>query len=174
MKIRQATTEDIPRIQCLYRQLDEHHVDLLPEIFQTAEGNAREDSLISQWIMDEDADYLLAVEGGEIVGFVNVRKSSHPQYPMFRPHDHVMIENAVVKRNHRGRGIGRALFEAAMGWAEDRGIRHVQVTVWDENAGARDFYLNQGFRPMTIKMELSREKTPGLLPSTGSRRDKTR
>ncbi len=114
MQIREATTEDIPEIQHLYRQLDEHHVDLLPGIFQTVGGNAREDSLVAQWITDKDADYLLAEEGCEIIGFVSVRKSSHPQYPMFRPHDFVMIDNAVVSKGQRGKGIGKMLFEAAM------------------------------------------------------------
>lgn len=158
MEIRQATAEDIPEIQCLYRQLDEHHVRLLPEVFQLVDGDARPDSLIAQWIEDEDADYLLAQADGAVVGFVNVRKSSHPQYPMFRAHDFALIENAVVDEPHRGKGIGKALFEAAMQWAGDRALKHVQTTVWHENAGAREFYLGQGFRPMTMKMELDVER----------------
>jgi ribosomal protein S18 acetylase RimI-like enzyme len=154
MNIRQAKIEDIPVVQLLYRQLDEHHVRLLPEVFHTVNGEARPDSLIAQWIEDRDADYLLAESDDGVVGFVNVRKSSHPQYPMFRPHDFAMIENAVVDEPHRGKGIGRALFDAAMSWAKDRGIRYVQTTVWHDNAGAREFYLSQGFHPMTMRMEL--------------------
>ena len=50
------------------------------------------------------------------------------------------------------------LLEAAMSWTKTRDIRYVQVTVWDENTRARDFYLDQGFHPMTIKMELDTEK----------------
>ena len=158
MKIRQATNEDIPKIQCLYQQLDEHHVNLLPDIFQSVEGDARPDSLIEQWIANKDADYLIAELGGEIVGFINVQKSSHPKYPGFRPHDFAMIENAVVDKVQRGKGIGRALFQAAVSWANDRDLRYIQVTVWNENSGAREFYLDQGFRPLTIKMELDTEK----------------
>lgn len=158
MKIRRASAEDIPAIQRLYRQLDEHHVRLLPGVFQSVDGDARPDSLIAQWIEDEGADYLLAEADGEVVGFVNVRKSSHPQYPMFRPHDFALIENAVVDEPHRGRGIGKALFGATMRWAKDRGIRYVQTTVWHENVGAREFYLDQGFCPMTVRVELDTEK----------------
>gem|GEM_PF-3724344 len=59
----------------------------------------------------------------------------------------------------RGQGIGRALFDAAMRWATDRGIRHVQTTVWHENAAARMFYAARGSRPMTLRMELDMGKT---------------
>jgi N-acetylglutamate synthase-like GNAT family acetyltransferase len=74
MNIRQAKIEDIPVVQLLYRQLDEHHVRLLPEVFHTVNGEARPDSLIAQWIEDRDADYLLAESDDGVVGFVNVRK----------------------------------------------------------------------------------------------------
>lgn len=40
MRIRQATAEDIPGIQRLYRQLDEYHVRLLPQTFHTVDGDA--------------------------------------------------------------------------------------------------------------------------------------
>jgi ribosomal protein S18 acetylase RimI-like enzyme len=157
MLIRQATTKDIPAIQHLNRQLDEHHVRLLPDIFQSVAGNARPDSLIAEWIGDPDADYLLAEVEGEIVGFVNVRKSSHPDYPVFRPRHFAQIGDAVVDGPKRGKGIGKELFEAATRWARERGVRFLQVTVWHENAGARAFYLEQGFRPMTMRMELDIE-----------------
>ena len=77
---------------------------------------------------------------------------------MFRPREFAMIESAVVDRPHRGKGIGRALLDAAIEWAKEHGARHVQTTVWHENAGARAFYLDQGFRPMTIRLELEREE----------------
>jgi len=142
MNIRQATVADIPSIQRLYRQLDEHHVRLLPRVFHCVDGDARPDACIAQSIEDSNADYLLAEEYGAIVGFVDVRKSSHPQYPMYRPHEFVLIENAVVDSDHRGQGIGRALFEATLQWAEGHGVRHVQTTVWYDNVGAREFYVS--------------------------------
>jgi len=91
---------------------------------------------------------------------------------MFRPHDFAMIENAVVDKPYRGKGIGRALFDAAIEWARDHGLRHVQTTVWHENAGARGFYLNQGFRPMTVRLEL--DTGGGAEPSAARDTDKPR
>ena len=157
MKIRKATAKDIPRIQQLYRQLDEHHVCLLPHVFQNVDGNARPDSLIDQWIEEQDADYLLAEKDDIVVGFVNVRKSAYPKHPMFRAREVVLIENAVVDKPYRGKGIGTALFDAAVTWAKNWGVVQIQTNVWNENAGARDFYLAQGFCPTTMNMELNIE-----------------
>lgn len=73
---------------------------------------------------------------------------------MFREHDFAMIDNAVVDKSHRGKGIGTMLFRATIAWAKDRDLQHVQTTVWHENVEAREFYLDQGFRPITVRLEL--------------------
>ena len=155
--IRKAKVQDIPEIQRLYRQLDEHHTQLLPEIFQPIEGDARGNDVVNKWIVRDDADYLLAELDGQVVGFVTVERSAHPKYPMFRPHKFALIDNAVVDKPYRGKGIGTALFQAVIDWARSHGLRYVQTNVWNENAGAREFYLDQGFRPMTTRLELDTE-----------------
>jgi len=50
------------------------------------------------------------------------------------------------------------LFAAAIKWASEKGLRYVQVSVWYDNAAAREFYIDQGFRPMTMRLELDTER----------------
>ncbi len=156
--IRAAEPRDIPELQRLYRQGDSHHAALLPEIFQPVEGDARGNDLIQKLIDRDDADYLVAELDGQVVGFVSVERASHPSYPLFRPYEFALIENAVVDESHRGKGVGSVLFRAAIDWARRHGLRRVQTTVWHLNAGAREFYLDQGFRPMTMRLELDTER----------------
>jgi len=153
-KIRIASTDDVESIQQLYRQLDRHHADILPQVFQSVDGDIRPDDVIHGWIARDDADYILAEVGGKVVGFLNIQQSSHPKYPMFRPHQFALIENAVVHKSWRGKGIGGELFKAAIEWAQKRRIRHVQTLVWSENKRAKKFYVNRGFQPLTEKLEL--------------------
>lgn len=156
--IRRAGIHDIPAIQRLYRQLDAYHAVLLPAVFQPLEDDARGDSVIRKWIERDDADYLLAESEGQVIGFVNIQRASPPDYPMYRPQEYAVIDDAVVIEAHRGKGSGSALFRAAMEWAGDRGLRHVHTTVWHENTVARDFYLDRGFRPILVRLELDTEK----------------
>lgn len=153
--VRKATCDDIDAIQRLYRQLDRHHVELLSDVFQLVDGDARAADMLAKFITDEDADYLVAERDEEIVGCLNVQKRSHPPFPMFRPHQFAMIEDAVVDKSHRGQGIGTALFDAAIGWASEKGLTFVQTSVWTANVNARSFYVDRGFRPMTEKLEFN-------------------
>jgi len=83
-----------------------------------------------------------------------------------------MIENAVVDKPFRGKGVGGKLFEAAIAWAVERGLRYVQTTVWHDNTGAMEFYVDHGFRPMTVRLELDTERSQerGLLRTALRRR----
>ncbi|MBN1947892.1 MAG: GNAT family N-acetyltransferase [Bradymonadales bacterium] len=152
--IRKAETRDIPHIQRLYRQLDAYHVRLLPALFQAVAGDVRGDDVIRDRIDRNDADYLLAELDGKVIGFLCLQRSSHPHYPMFRPHEFAVVEDAIVDEAVRGQEVGTHLFRAAMDWARDRGLRYVQTTVWHENDTARRFYLAQGFLPKTVRLEL--------------------
>jgi N-acetylglutamate synthase-like GNAT family acetyltransferase len=129
MNIRPATVDDVAAIQYLYRELDQYHADLVPGVFRHLGDDARPAKVIPDWIGDPEADYLVAEEDGRIVGFLNLRRAAHPRFPMFQPHDFAEIENAVVEKSRRGGGIGTQLFKAAIAWALERGLEHVQTTV---------------------------------------------
>jgi len=155
LTIRSAELRDVDDIQRLYRQLDRYHADLLPDVFQALEEDARAEAFIRTRILGEDADYLVAELDGTMVGFVDVQRAAYPDFPMFRPREFGLIDNFIVDERHRGKGIGKRLFEAAIDWTRDRGLRAVQTTVWDANARARDFYLEEGFAVTTLRLELA-------------------
>lgn len=61
-----------------------------------------------------------------------------------------MIGNAVVDKPLRGKGIGMKQCDAAIRWAKKNGLRYIQTTVSEDNTGAREFNLDQGFHLMTL------------------------
>jgi GNAT superfamily N-acetyltransferase len=158
MNIRPATMDDVTAIQHLYRELDQHHAALLPNVFRALADDARPAKMILDWIANPEAAYLVAEEDGRIIGFLNLRRAAHPKLPMFHPHEFAEIENAVVEKSRRGGGIGTQLFNAAIAWALARGLEQVQLTVWSANRGTKEFYLRQGFQPMTEKLALDLKK----------------
>jgi mycothiol synthase len=57
------------------------------------------------------------------------------------------IEPVGVAPAHQGRGVGRALLEAALQELRQRGAREARLGVWRRNRGAVSLYRQLGFRP---------------------------
>jgi ribosomal protein S18 acetylase RimI-like enzyme len=66
----------------------------------------------------------------------------------------VLIDELVVDARMRGRGVGRALVEAAVAWALDRGASEVEVSTEIGNEAAQAFYRRCGFRSEAMLLEL--------------------
>jgi GNAT superfamily N-acetyltransferase len=62
-----------------------------------------------------------------------------------------------VHPEHRQRGIGRALFAAAVDWARQRGCQELRVETQDINVPACRFYQRQGCRLHSIDRTAYRE-----------------
>lgn len=154
MLIRTATANDIPDIQRLYQQLEDHHLHLRPDIFQPCNGPGRPDEQIREWIEGQDTDYLIAEINARLAGFLSIKISSASALPMFKPQQFATVNSAVVDLPHRSAGIGSALLEAAKEWAAARNLKTIRVHVWTDNAAAQRFYLARGFQPLTTLLQL--------------------
>ena len=86
--------------------------------------------------------YLLAVLAGRIVGYVR----QVPPTPLVSNRHVRQIQGLAVDGSVRGRGIGRALVEAACDAARVEGARRISLRVLGHNAPARRLYERCGFR----------------------------
>jgi ribosomal protein S18 acetylase RimI-like enzyme len=55
------------------------------------------------------------------------------------------IEDLYVVPERRGRGLGRALLEAAMTYARERGAAHIDLGTSEDDTAARALYESAGF-----------------------------
>src|SRR4029079_2987669 len=78
---------------------------------------------------------------GEIVGYVAVGRATRLE----SNRDVADIRGLAVAPNHQGRGLGRALVEAALNAARGRGARKVTLRVLGPNTAARALYESCGF-----------------------------
>jgi putative acetyltransferase len=88
---------------------------------------------------DERGAHVLAFDGDRVVGSVSTHRDEHPTTR------HVATLGMFVTAEHRGRGIGTALMDAAMRWAATFGIERVELSVYPDNAAARALYRRFGF-----------------------------
>jgi ribosomal protein S18 acetylase RimI-like enzyme len=63
------------------------------------------------------------------------------------------IKNMAVAASHRGRGIGRALIDAAVGLIRSRGEGRLTVATAAADVGNLRFYQRAGFRPRSIERD---------------------
>jgi ribosomal protein S18 acetylase RimI-like enzyme len=66
-----------------------------------------------------------------------------------RPHAHVAI--LTVSAESEGQGAGRALLEAAEGWARSQGVEMITLHVFVGNERARAVYERQGYAAETLR-----------------------
>jgi GNAT superfamily N-acetyltransferase len=83
---------------------------------------------------------------GSIAGFV----FSTTRQDYFTGRDHAHIEVLTVAEAAEGRGVGRALLEAAEQWARERGYPHITLNVFAVNARAREVYQRGGYGEETV------------------------
>ena len=148
--IRPAGEGDIPAIIALYRELDAAMVDLQPEFFCEA---PREEAEISSAVKAQDADFLLAEQDGTPMGFALVTYAGWtPAYSCVLPHRYARLEDLVVGKAYRGRGIGGELLAAAKRWARNRRLEYVELNVLAQNESAVKLYESQDFVEATKVM----------------------
>jgi phosphinothricin acetyltransferase len=84
---------------------------------------------------------LVAVEGGEVVGWVALSPTSR------RPCYAGVVEHSVyVAEGARGRGIGKALMRELIAGADAAGLWTIQTSVFPENERTLELHRALGFR----------------------------
>ena len=89
------------------------------------------------WLVAED-------ESSAMIGFLEAGLRSHADgCDTRRPVGYV--EGWFVREEHRGRGIGRALMQAAEDWARTHGCREMASDALIDNVGSKNAHLALGY-----------------------------
>ena len=83
-----------------------------------------------------DKALFLALAGEACLGRIRIAKSWNGDG---------RVEDLAVCRPCRGRGVGTALMDAAVAWAEEKGLDGLTLETQDNNLPACRFYLKYGF-----------------------------
>lgn len=96
----------------------------------------------------EDALLLVADDPTDgILGYIFV--TTRTDYFTAKPHAH--IEILTVAAGQEGKGVGRALMDAAEAWSASRGYSQVTLNVFATNERARAVYARLGYEPELVR-----------------------
>jgi GNAT superfamily N-acetyltransferase len=75
-----------------------------------------------------------------------------PPIPILVPRRVAVVENLAVREDFRRAGIGSALMDRALRWAEGLGATEIELNVYEFNQTAIDFYRNLGYATSSRRM----------------------
>jgi GNAT superfamily N-acetyltransferase len=84
---------------------------------------------------------------GVVVGFVSVEPGRH-----WSGQEQAYVGELIVAEAAEGRGVGRALMEAAEEWARGRGYGMLVLETGAANARARAFYARLGYAEEDVRL----------------------
>lgn len=165
MDLRDATTEDVDGIRETARaslSASYGHALSTELIAEAVESWYDADEVI-ETLTDEDAVFVVAVEDGEVVGFVQ-------SYLVQRREPVGELDWLHVHPDHRGAGLGDDLLRAAETELLERGAERIEGRVLAANEAGTGFYEREGFseigeRTVEIGGERFRERVYARYPS---------
>jgi len=150
--LRKAVQLDLEDVYKIFNLADAQHRLAHPEIFkQFYDPQDTKDYLLTS-IKSKDAVVFLAEYRSEIIGGILAWVRQTPEISVLIPRTYVSIENLVVAKTFRHQGVGKSLMEHIHLWSKERGIQKIQLTVWDFNDSAQEFYKNLGYQMLHHRM----------------------
>ncbi|MEJ8757146.1 GNAT family N-acetyltransferase [Pontibacter sp. H259] len=148
----EATPDDIDELFPLWQELMQQHQPY-SKVFKTKPGHeqALKHELLSR-LKEKGTQVFVYEAHGTLAGMIICQlKQSIKGFELSRKG---YLAETIVKKEYRGQGIGKELFEAAQNWLQDNGADHIELQVAVKNEAAIRFWEELGFTPATQHMVL--------------------
>ena len=149
MIIRKATPKDAIGVLELMKQLIDlhHHLDPYYKTFVQSR-NLR--AYISEAASSHDKILLVAEEDNAVLGYIIGVIEDTPSYATENKIG--VVADATVAEQSRRRGILRLLFNEALAWFNEKGIKRIELSVDARNETAVAAWKKLGFKDYKLRM----------------------
>ena len=152
MEIRFAEKQDVGGILTLLKQVGTVHHEGRPDLFRSGAQKYGASQVLAM-LGSIESPIFVAVEDGQVLGYCFCQMQRHPQDPVLCDVLSLYIDDLCVDENCRGKGVGKALYEAVCRYAKMRKCYNITLNVWACNESAMKFYQAMGLVPQKIGME---------------------
>jgi diamine N-acetyltransferase len=151
--IRAASPVDGPTLAALFEHVHGLHVAARPDFFRSASPDEAA-AWLASLVEGPSSRIWIAERDGCPIGYVLTYFHERAGRPFSRPRRWCEIDQIAVVPDQRRRGAARALVQAALDEARQRGIRDIELSSWSFNVEAHETFRRLGFKPKVIRFEL--------------------
>jgi ribosomal protein S18 acetylase RimI-like enzyme len=150
---------DLPMIGRLGALLVKEHYDFDPQRFLAARPGTPEGyaSFINTQLEEPDKSVLVADDNGDVLGYAYAAVEGYDYMALRGPAG--VLHDIIVDPQHRGRGVGHLLLDAALAFFRLRGVPRVLLSNAEQNEAAQRLFASMGFRRTMIEMTLELDDT---------------
>ena len=152
MEIRFAQAKDVVGILALLRQVGQVHHEGRPDIFRKGAQKYGASQVLAM-LESSATPIFVAVEEVAVLGYGFCMFKEYKNDPVIADHRELYIDDLCVDENHRGKHIGKAIYEEICRYAKMRKCYSVTLNVWSCNESAMRFYESLGLMPQKVGME---------------------
>ena len=151
--IRYAAKRDIPKISDLLSQVCLVHHNGRPDIFREGRKYSQEE-LVQLLEYEKYRILVYTDESDRVLGYCFCIYQQHIENSVLTDIKTLYIDDLCVDEKHRGKHVGKELYEAAVRLARESGCYNLTLNVWSCNQSALRFYEALGLLEQKIGMEL--------------------
>jgi ribosomal protein S18 acetylase RimI-like enzyme len=150
--IREACISDFAAISNLEKQVFNIHLNARPDMIKPKMPFNKDYYETS--LNDDNVKIFVYEENGEIFGYCITKKWGYSNHHLFYDMTILDINDMCVDEKARGKNIGRQLFNRAKDYAKEIGAAKIELSVWNFNKNARQFYEHLGMAERISRMEI--------------------
>ncbi|WP_085829269.1 GNAT family N-acetyltransferase [Clostridium massiliodielmoense] len=153
--VRKANVRDYKSVSNLVLEVHKLHVKNRPDVYLDVDKVLDEEEFKKS--LDDNNTNIFVVENNknkDIQAYAWVKIMSSPSLSIVRKSKFLYIEDICIKSTCRRSGLGKLLFEYIKEFANKEKIESIQLSVWNFNKDAIEFYKSMGMTVRNIKMEL--------------------
>ena len=150
--IREVCLSDFNAIFNLESQVFNIHLNARPDMIKPQMPFNR--GYFEYSLNDVNVKIFVYEESGEILGYCITKKWGYNNHHLFYDTTILDIDDICVDEKARGKNIGRQLFNRAKDYAKEIGAAKIELSVWNFNKNARQFYEHLGMKERISRMEI--------------------
>lgn len=157
VQVRDATPEDASALVVIWADFRRSAAERAPGRSPEAEAECA----VARVAADPDERLLVGVADDQVVGAAHLIRA---RISPIQSETAVYVTHLHVLGPHRRRGVGKALFEAAVSWAEEKDTTHVLAAASTHSRDANRFMARLGLSQIAIVRGASVGALRGKLP----------